>query len=343
MIALCKVAAGVGHVEIREVPRPLPAADEILVHVQAAGICGSDLHIYNWATRVAMAPPVVMGHEFSGVIEELGCEVEGFRAGERVTAEPTYHVCGHCRYCQSGRYNLCHERRVLGFAVDGAFAQYIRVPGTRVHRLPESVDYTVGAMTEPFACCVHGLYELTGVAVNEFAVVSGPGAIGLMCVQLLKLAGARVAVIGVTADAERLFLANRLGADHTINVEKEDALSIVKDLTAGWGADIVVECSGSQAAANSGLEIVRKGGRYTQIGLFGRPITLDFEKVAYKEIQLTGSFAQKWSAWKTALALMAAGKVELAPLVSDVLPLKDWNRGFQKLNSKQGMKIILTP
>ncbi len=343
MIALCKVAAGVGNVEIRDVPRPLPAFDEVLIRVKAAGICGSDLKIYNWDTQVRMAPPVIMGHEFCGVVEELGSETGSLKIGDRVTAEPTYSVCGRCYHCHSGFYNLCVERKVLGFAVDGAFAQHIRVPEGRVHRLPENVDFWAGAMTEPLACCVHGVYELGRVTAGDLAVVSGPGAIGLICVQLLKLAGARVLVTGTQADAERLALAKKLGADYAINCNGTDILQTIRDLTGGLGADMVVECSGSQEAADSGLNLIRKRGCYVQVGLFGRPVMLDFEKVAYKEIQVTGSFAQKWSAWKTSLLLMAEKKVHLNPLVSDVLPLLEWSNGFDKLNSKQGLKIILTP
>ncbi len=343
MIALCKVAAGVGKVEIRDVPRPRPAFDEVLIRVNAAGICGSDLKIYNWDTQVKMAPPVIMGHEFSGVVEELGSETGSLKIGDRVTAEPTYSVCGRCYHCQSGFYNLCLERKVLGFAVDGAFAQYIRVPARRVHRLPENVDFWAGAMTEPLACCVHGVFELGKVNVGDLAVVSGPGAIGLICVQLLKLAGARVLVTGTQADAQRLALAKKLGADYAFEGKGTDISRTIRDLTEGLGADMVVECSGSEMAASSGLELIRKRGRYVQVGLFGRPIMLDFEKVAYKEIQVTGSFAQKWSAWKTSLLLMAEKKVHLNPLVSDVLPLLEWGNGFDKLNSKQGLKIILTP
>jgi L-iditol 2-dehydrogenase len=325
----------------------MPGPREVLIAVQAAGICGSDLHIYNWDTKVKMAPPVIIGHEFCGTIVELGTEAEGeidtLNIGDRVTAEPTFKVCGSCRYCQSGFYNLCAERQVLGFAADGAFAEFVRVPAKRVHALPDNVEDLAGAMIEPFACCVHGLYELTGVVANDFAVVSGPGAMGLLAVQLLREAGARVLVIGTAADEQRLALARTLGADLTLNVEQTDVLQEVLELSGGAGADLIAECSGAPAAAELGIDIVRKRGKYLQLGLFGKPITLDFEKIAYKELQIFGSFAQKWSAWKTALSLLDQGKIQLVPLVSDVLPLTDWQLGFEKLNKKTGLKIVLTP
>ena len=343
MRALCKMSPGKGNVELRDVPRPTPSADEVLIRVKAAGICGSDLHIQDGDTQVAMAPPVIMGHEFAGVIEEVGADARGFSKGERVTGEPTYRACGHCLYCNAGFHNLCGERRVLGYAADGAFAEYIRIPHTRVHRLPPNVDFHSGALTEPLACCVHGVYEGVGVTANDLAVVIGPGTIGLLVLQLLRNAGARTIVVGTAADAQRLSLARTLGANATVDLAKEDASQVVLGASSGVGADLVIECSGAEPAAALGLDLARKQGRYAQIGLFGRPILLDFEKIAYKELRVTGSFAQKWSAWRTALALMAEERVQLAPLITDVLPLENWESGFQRFREKKGVKFILTP
>lgn len=343
MRALCKIALGKGNVELREVPRPIPAADEILIRVKAAGICGSDLHIQDGDTPVTIAPPVVMGHEFSGVVEEVGADARAFSSGERVTGEPTYSACGNCRPCRAGFYNLCAERRVLGYAADGAFAELVRVPAARVHRLPANVDFASGALTEPLACCVHGVYECAGVTANDLAVVIGPGAIGLLVLQLLRNAGARTVVVGTAADTQRLSLARSLGADATVDVGKDDARQVLAAISGGEGADIVVECSGAEAAATLGLDLARRQGRYAQIGMFGRPIRLDFEKVAYKELHVTGSFAQKWSAWHTALRLMAESRIRLDALITDTFSLEDWQTAFQRFREKKGIKFILTP
>jgi len=343
MLALCKMAAGVGNIGLREVPRPVPSADEVLIRVQAAGICGSDLHIQNWDTKIAIVPPVVMGHEFSGVIEEVGPAVRGLRPGERVTGEPTYGSCGRCAYCRAGSYNLCADRTVLGYSADGAFAEFLRIPSERVHPLPDNVGFHAGALSEPLACCVHGLYEGAGVAAHELAVVIGPGAIGLLALQLLRAAGARTVVLGKSADAERLSLARALGADRAVDVDREDPRKAVLEAGGDGGADLVVECSGARASAGLGLELLRKRGRYVQMGLFGKPIELDLDLIAYKELRMSGSIAQKWSAWRTALALMAAGKVRLEPLVTDVLPLREWQDGFRRFREKSGLKVVLTP
>jgi len=343
MKALFKTATGPGHMELREVPRPSPGPGQVVIEVQATGICGSDLHVRAWDIKIPMRPPMSTGHEFSGAIAELGEGVEGWQVGDRVTAEPSYSVCGHCRYCRTGAYNLCAERRVLGYWVDGAFAEYVRVPIERLHHLPDRISFREGAMLEPLACCVHGVLELTRIDPDELVVVSGPGAMGLLSMQVVKACGAHVVVIGTGIDGPRLEVARALGADHTINLAEENPHDRVMDLTDGMGADVVLECSGAPLAVDAGIDLARKQGRYTQIGLFGRPVTVDFERIAYKELQVTGSFAQRWTAWVRTLTLVERGTIQLAPLISDVLPLTAWEEGFGKLERKEGLKIILEP
>jgi L-iditol 2-dehydrogenase len=340
---LFKTAPGEGNLEIRRVPDPQAGPGEVLIEIQAAGICGSDLHIYHWDINFAMRPPMVIGHEFSGVIAGLGEGVEGWQIGDRVTAEPSFIVCGKCRYCRTGSYNMCPDRRVMGYWVDGAFAGYTVVPAIRLHRLPDNIDFDEGALTEPLACCVHGVHELTGIGAGDFVVVTGPGAIGLLTMQLARAEGGVVMVVGTGADEGRLARAKELGADYTLNLEEQDPEAAVKELTEGYGADVVLECSGAPAAASLGLELVRKQGKYTQIGLFGRPITLDFERIAYKEIRVTGSLSQRWTAWKRTLQLMEQGKVQLKPMISDVFPLSEWRQAFELFESRKGLKIILDP
>jgi L-iditol 2-dehydrogenase len=343
MTALCKTRPGRGNIELREKENPAISENEVLIKVKAAGICGSDIHIYNWDTQVKMSPPVVMGHEFSGVAEEVGSAVEGIKPGDRVTAEPSYSVCGRCGYCMEGRYNLCEDRKVMGFWADGAFAEYTAAPAHRIHKLPENISFEEGALTEPFACTVHGVHELVKVRFGENVIVTGPGAIGLLAAQTALAEGARVTVIGTEADAKRLELADKLGVHRTVNLRKEDAAKVVRETTSGKGADVALECSGAEAAVDFNLENLRKGGRFLQLGLFGKPIRTQFELIAYKELEIYGSFAQKWSAWKLALDMMKKQKVTLGPVISDRLPLSDWETGFMKMNNKDGMKIILVP
>lgn len=276
MKGLYKTAPGPGNMELRDAEVPKPGPGQVLIEVKAAGICGSDLHILHWDIAFAMKPPMIIGHEFSGVIVETGSGVEGWKPGDRVTAEPSAIICGECRYCRTGAYNLCANRRVMGYWVDGVFAEYVVAGAVRLHRLPDRTSFEEGALTEPLACCVHAVHELTGVEVGDFVAVTGPGAIGLLCAQLAKAEGAVVMMVGTNVDRDRLAKAKELGIDYCVNLQERDPLEAVRELTEGYGADIVFECSGAAPAAAMGIELARKQGKYTQVGLFGKPITLDF-------------------------------------------------------------------
>lgn len=343
MKGLFKTAPGNGNMEIRDVEIPRPGPREVLMEVKSAGICGSDLHIYHWNIGYKMNPPMIIGHEFSGVIVECGGEVKGWKNGERVTAEPSAIICGECRYCRTGAYNMCADRRVLGYWLNGGFAEYVVADAQRLHRLPDSISFDEGALTEPLACCVHGVHELTGIEVGDLVAITGPGAIGLICAQLAKAEGAQVMVIGTNADRERLAVAKSLGIDYCVNLEEEDPLRLALELSGGDGADVVLECSGAEKAAALGLEIARRQGKYTQIGLFGEPIKIDFERIAYKELRVTGSLGQRWTAWKRAIQIMAQGRVNLKAVTSDKFPLTRWKEAFDKFEAKEGLKILLDP
>jgi L-iditol 2-dehydrogenase len=231
----------------------------------------------------------------------------------------------------------------LGYGVNGAFARYCVVPVERVHKLPDNVDLVSAVMCEPLACCVHGVNELTEVNAGDIVLVTGPGSIGLLTLQLAKAEGARVVVCGTSTDQTRLNVARELGADAAVDTQGDDIVKLLQEMTEGDGADVVFECSGSPAAADWGLDIVRKNGKYTQLGLFGQPIKIDFEKIVYKEITVKGAFSQKWTAWRKALALLGQGKVETKPLISDILPLEQYVEGFEKHRRKEGIKIVFEP
>lgn len=343
MKALVKFAPGKGNIEVREVPEPTPGPDQVKVAVKAAGICGSDLHIYHDDIKLAVNPPVVMGHEFSGVIAELGQGVQGWQIGDRVTCETAAYVCGTCLACRAGYYNVCSEKKLIGYVYDGCFASYCVVHESRLHALPENVDFAAGALTEPLACAVHALLELTRITAGDTVVITGPGPMGLLSLQLAKAAGGYSIVCGTSQDTQRLAIARSLGADQTIDVQQQDALDMVRRMTDGEGADVFIEASGAPPAARMGLDMTRRRGQYTQLGLFGRAFELDFELIAYKEIKVTGSLGQRWNAWRRALAMMARGQVQTGPLVSHKLPITAWQEAFEIFESKQGLKIVLEP
>jgi L-iditol 2-dehydrogenase len=342
MKAVMKVARGVGNVELRDIPEPEPGANQVKIAVRAAGICGTDLHIYKDEFR--SVPPVVLGHEVAGEVVALGAGVEGVEIGTRVTTETYFYTCGECRYCRSGHNNLCLSRRSIGSAVNGGFTNYVIVPAKNLHKLPDSVDDESGALTEPLACVVHGVLTTPTIAPGDVAVIAGPGAIGLLALQIVKAAGATVIMLGANGDEQRLALAKTLGADYALNVQQANPEELIKDITTeGLGADVVYECSGAGAAAQQLLTLVRRRGRYVQIGLFGKPVAWDLDQVCFRELLVTGSNASVPSAWLRAVELLASGKVQTKPLITHSYSVTDWEQAFAGFESKSGIKTLLKP
>ena len=343
MQAVMKVAPGVGHIELRDIPEPEAQAGQVKLKVHSTGICGTDIHIY--LDEFKSHPPVVLGHEVAGEVVALGDGVEGVELGERVTTETYFSTCGLCRYCRNGQTNLCLNRRSIGSAVNGGFTEYLVVPAGNLHRLPEAISFREGALTEPLACVVHGvLRNAPTVRAGDMAVIAGPGAIGLLTLQVVKAAGADAIVLGTDADGQRLDLACRLGADHVINVQAEDPVPLVRDLTEqGMGADVVYECSGAGPAALQLLDLVRRRGRYVQIGLFGKPVSWDLDQLCYKELIATGSNASTPESWLRAIRLLDQGIVKTEPLITHTFPLRNWENAFETFRQKSGIKTLLQP
>ncbi|MBN1674791.1 MAG: zinc-binding dehydrogenase [Kiritimatiellae bacterium] len=343
MKAVVKQSLGEGHIALCDVPEPAPARGEVKIRVEAAGICGSDLHILHGDIRIPMRPPFVIGHEFSGVVAEVGESVEHWRNGDRVTAENSRYVCGHCRYCRTGSYNLCSERLATGYAFDGAFAGYCVVPQERVHRLPDNVDFLTGALSDPSACAFHAVQELTGIDAADNVLITGPGPMGLFCLQYAKANGAQVIVSGTARDARRLELARKLGADLTVDVDAEELEQRIGDYLNGGEVSVLLECSGKAPALQAGLRLLRRQGKYTQVGIFGAPVPFDVDQLVYKEIRVTGSFSQKYTAWAEAIRLASLGKVMARPLITHTLPLDRWREGFEAFESGEAIKVVFEP
>lgn len=342
MKAIMKVAPGVGNVEVRDIAEPQVGPGQVKIRVKAAGLCGTDLHIYKDEFR--SWPPVVLGHEVAGEVAEVGEGVETIAPGLRVTTETYFAFCGQCRYCRAGQTNLCLNRRSIGSAVNGGFTNYVIVPSRNIHTLPENVDFQAGALTEPLACVVHATLTTPTIAPGDVAVIAGPGAIGLLTLQVVKAAGATAVVLGTDVDTHRLALAKELGADHVVNVQKDDPKPLVADITdAGLGADVVYECSGAGPAAQQILTLVRRKGRYVQIGLFGKPVAWDLDQLVYKELTAIGTNASTPPSWKRAIQLMRAGLVQTTPLITHIYPVTEWEKGFAAFEDRSGIKTIFVP
>ncbi len=329
--------------EIRDIPEPKPGPGQVKIEVKEAGICGSDLHIYHSDIAIPVNPPVVVGHEFSGVVTEVGEGVTKFKPGDRVVSETAYHYCGVCDFCREGFYNLCVERKTLGYWFNGVFTKYTLVPEGRVHIIPESIDFTTAAMTEPLACVVHAVYDLTKIVAGDVVLVSGPGAVGIMAAQVAKAHGATVIVSGTNVDEERLAMAKELGADYAINIQKESLPDLISKLTKGYGVDVVLECSGAAPGIDAALNLIKKRGYFTQIGLPGKKIEFDIEKICYKELHFTGSLGSRNASWRKAIQLLEEGKVVLKPLASTRYSILEWEKAFKAFENKEGFKIMLLP
>jgi L-iditol 2-dehydrogenase len=341
--AIVKYAVGDGCIGLRDVPEPQVGPGQVKIKVEAAGICGSDLHIWHGDIMIPVRPPVVLGHEFSGIIVAVGPGVTRWREGQRVTAENSYHVCGECDYCMTGNYNLCEQRLATGYAFDGAFAPYCVVPQERVHLLPDSVDFVTGALSDPSACAYRAVCEKARVQAGDTVLITGPGPMGLFCTQYAKANGGLVILVGMEPDRARLRLGKEMGADHVLDASTDNVEERVAQLTSRKGVDIVLECSGAAPAANQALRLLRKTGRFTQVGIFGKPLVFDLDQVLYKEIELNAIFSHKYMAWEKAIALAGQGRIVARPLVTDILPLSQWEQGFRRFETKEALKVIFEP
>ena len=333
-----------GCVDIREMPRPTIGPNDVLVEVECAGICGSEIHIYHNQVSYRLNPPLILGHEFAGVIVEKGADVQGFDLGDRVTVETHAYVCGRCRFCRSGDYNLCPERRSFGFTVDGAFTRYVRARQEILHRVPANVSLAEAALTEPLCVAYNALVGKTRIRPGDHVAILGPGPVGLFCLQVARLAGAgMVTVSGTGQDLARLELARQLGADVIINSQEEDAIERVLSLSQGAGADVVVDAAGPTATLQQSLAMVRRNGQITKIGWGPEPVGLSLDPIIEKAVTLQGSFSHTWPTWERCLALMSQGRLKTGPLISARWPISRWREAFTAIENRTAVKILLDP
>jgi L-iditol 2-dehydrogenase len=341
MKSIVKILPGEGNVCLQDMPEPQPGPKEVKIEVKYAGLCGTDLHIYH--DEFPSKPPVILGHEFSGTIVEIGKDVTRYKVGDRVVAENSWKTCGVCSMCRAGRDTLCPERIAVGLRQNGVFAKYVLYKEHLIHKIPDNVDMLSAALTEPLACVVHGVLECSKINTGDVVVVTGPGPIGLLAVQVAKSQGATVVLAGIFVDESRLNIAKELGIDYTVNVEQENIDNLINSLTKNEGADVILECSGNESAAQMGLNLVKKLGIFTQIGLYGKPIRLDFDKINFKELKIYGCLAQTFYAYRRSLKLLSENKVNTKKLVSHVLTLDEWKKGFEIAEKKKGTKIVFKP
>lgn len=331
--------------DYREVPAPECGDDEVLVNVKACAICGSDVHGYDGKSG-RRQPPIIMGHEASGIITEIGKNVTAYKVGDRVTFDSTVY-CGKCWYCKKGMVNLCTDRMVLGVACDdyrneGAMAEYVAVPERILYRLPDTVTYTQAAVVEPLSIAVHAA-AMSRLRLGDRAVIVGAGTIGLLLTQVVKTAGVTELIV-VDLDENKLEVARKLGATCVINSAKEDVMSAVLERTDGRGADIAFEAVGITTTLNTAIDSVRMGGSVVMVGNVSQKTDLPLQKCVTRQIDLQGSCASAGE-YDICLDMIGHGMVDTDSIISKVVPLEEGGQWFDRLHAAEPglIKVVLKP
>ncbi|MEN6412917.1 MAG: alcohol dehydrogenase catalytic domain-containing protein [Veillonellales bacterium] len=335
---------GPGDIRLKRHKIPVIRQEEMLIRVKAAGVCGTDIRIYN-GTKEIEAPRII-GHEFAGDIIAVGKCVKNFAAGERVTVYPII-TCNDCYACKTGRTNICSERITLGYELDGGFAEYVRIPANaiangNVNRLPSGVSYEEGAVSEPLTAAYSGIRRANVKAGNSVLIVGG-GPIGLLHTQLSKLYGAGLIIVSEPQKEKRL-QAKFFGADAAVDPLNESLQKLIDKMTGGAGMDIVIADVGVPEIVEKSVEYVKRGGKYVIFAgcPAGSRITIDPNQIHYKELVITGSSAAKPTYQRKILKMIAAGQVDVKTVISDVFPVERWQEAFNMKENYKGLKYVLT-
>jgi L-iditol 2-dehydrogenase len=333
------------HLDIVDLPVPAVGSNEVLIKVEACGICGSDVHGFDGSSGRRI-PPIVMGHEAAGTVAATGDQVQNASVGDRVTFDSTVY-CGQCEYCARGEINLCNNRQVIGVSCTdyrraGAFAEFIAIPQHITYRLPEKITFAEAAMLEAVSVALHAV-QVSPVLGGETALVIGAGMIGLLTLQAARAAGcSRVLIADV--DETRLNLAKQVGASEVIHASGTELIAEVLRLTNGKGVDLVLEAVGRNETIAAAVDCTRKGGTVTLIGNITPEVTLPLQKVVSRQLRLQGSCASAGE-YPEAIELVASGKIQVKPLITAIASLEEGPQWFQRLHAREPnlMKVVLTP
>ena len=312
--------------------------DEVLVKVTACGVCGTDLHIVEGSSR--SSPPVVLGHEYAGIVADAGKESNGFTVGDHVAIDPNI-ACGTCFYCRRGEVHLCKRLRALGVDIDGGMAEFSIVPSSQLYRLPGTMAAEQAAFIEPLSCAVHGI-DRARIRTGDTVVILGGGTVGLLLLQLARISGASRVIVVEPVEWKRT-IASRIGADEALDPNAVDVFQNVRDLT-GEGADVVIECAGRPETVALSLKLARRGGTVEWFGVcpLGEMVQMEPNNVYFKELTIVGSYVNPHT-FDRSTALVAANKVSFDHFVVHKFPLDGVHEALKALAEGKTIKSLVLP
>ena len=343
MKALVKYQKGPGNVELRDMPEPEINDDEALMEIAHCGICGTDLHVYHDSFK--NYPPVILGHEFSGKIIEAGKNIM-----DSGILDNTYSVlgaiavqCGKCEYCQRGEFMFCKNRRGMGHGVNGAFTKYAKVRPDQLFKIPEGVSMEHAALVEPLAVAVHVVEEIADFKLGDTVLLSGPGPIGLLCMKMLAVHGLKVIVAGTSEDQLRLDAAKSYGAHRVVDVQKEDLQQIIDNETSGNGVALAIECAGAEGSVRNCMQSLKPLGHYVQVGHFGKDLNVPWDLIAFRQLKIHGSVGYTKDTWRRTMEILGQQAIDLSDVITHQFDLSDWKKGFDLMEEKKAIKILINP
>src|SRR5271157_3376016 len=342
MLAVVKSEAAPG-ADIRDVKVPEIGLTDVLVRVKVASVCGTDLHIYNWDpwAQHRIHPPLIPGHEFCGEVAAVGAEITTVKEGDFVSAE--MHVnCGKCYQCRTGEGHICQHVKIIGVDADGAFAEYVRIPESNIWKLDPAIPQEYASILDPLGNAVHTV--LAGEIAAKTVAITGCGPIGLFAIAVARACGA-TQIFALEVNEHRRKIAQQMKPDFVLDPTKDDVYSIVMDNTGGTGVDVVLEMAGRTEAIRTGFKILRLGGRMSLLGIPSRSVELNLaEDVIFKGATVQGINGRRmYQTWYQMTALLRANKLDLHPVITDRIAMKDFASGMERLKTGEASKILVYP
>jgi alcohol dehydrogenase/L-iditol 2-dehydrogenase len=325
-------------VEVREVDRPVAGDDDVIIQVEAASVCGSDLHQWEGSNSWPVNYPVVLGHEFGGHVFELGKNVTAWKEGDRVVSETAAVVDMSSPMSRQGLYNLDPNRKGFGYGVNGAMTRYVKVPQRLLHKIPDNVSFDHASMTEPCSVAYSATIAPGHVRPGDRIVILGPGPIGVLSAAMARMAGAQVALVGLERDRTRLDVAKKYGCEVIIGDVKDWAMAVD-----GLGADGVVDAAGVSATLKIALDVVRPNGWISKVGWGPQPFNFSLDPLVQKNVRLEGSFSHNWPMWERVLRMLSTKQLDLTPVLGGTFPIEQWETAFTKMHSGEFIKSVIKP